>query len=138
MNRERSCTGSVGWATCSMKRSRAALIASLPCSVWRGRLAAAILRRWRSAFSCLRACSRFAASFEPTQSGRGCDVAWVSAGCEPPQPATASTTAALVALSRDLAELRDDLVAVRSERLFLTLGHQVDVELVDADRLPLL
>src|SRR5439155_7889789 len=32
-------------------------------------------------------------------------------------------------------ELRDDVLAVRLERLLLPVRHQVDVELVDADRL---
>src|SRR6266480_2026026 len=35
-------------------------------------------------------------------------------------------------------ELRDDLLAIRLERLFLRVRHQIDVELVDADRLELL
>src|SRR5439155_15532712 len=41
-------------------------------------------------------------------------------------------------LGGDARELRDDLVAVRSQRLLLPVGHEVDVELVDADRLQLL
>src|SRR2546421_2372294 len=41
-------------------------------------------------------------------------------------------------LGRDTRELRDDLLAVGGQRLLLALGHQVDVELVDADRLELL
>src|SRR5947209_7877441 len=40
-------------------------------------------------------------------------------------------------LSRDARELRDDLPSVRLQRLLLTVGHEVDVELVDADRLQL-
>src|SRR5437870_5761114 len=42
------------------------------------------------------------------------------------------------ALCGDAAELRNDLVAVRPERLFLAVGHQVDVELIHADRFELL
>src|SRR5688500_14459906 len=41
-------------------------------------------------------------------------------------------------LGGDAREARDDLLAVGLERLLLALGHQVDVELVDADRLELL
>src|SRR5262249_26734713 len=41
-------------------------------------------------------------------------------------------------LGGDTCELRDDLVAVGGECLFLPMRHQVDVELVDADRLELL
>src|SRR5581483_6978308 len=37
----------------------------------------------------------------------------------------------------DACELRDDLPPVRLEHLFLAVRHQVDVELVDADRLEL-
>src|SRR5215203_781629 len=40
-------------------------------------------------------------------------------------------------LRRDPRELRDDLLAVSAQNLFLALRHQVDVELVDADRLQL-
>ena len=40
-------------------------------------------------------------------------------------------------LRRHRRELRQDVAAVCLERLLLTLGHQVDVELVDADRLEL-
>ena len=42
------------------------------------------------------------------------------------------------ALGRDPGELRDDVAPVRPQRLLLPLGHEVDVELVDADRLELL
>src|SRR6266550_8884735 len=42
------------------------------------------------------------------------------------------------ALCGDLAELGDDVVPVRLERLLLPVSHQVDVELVHADRLELL
>src|SRR5215216_4942190 len=49
-----------------------------------------------------------------------------------PNPAGARSS------GRDAAELRDDLLAVTSERLLLALRHQIDVELVDADRLELL
>src|SRR5205814_5160732 len=38
---------------------------------------------------------------------------------------------------RDARELRDDLAPVGLERLFLSVRHQVDVELVDADGLEL-
>ena len=41
-------------------------------------------------------------------------------------------------LGRNPGEAGDDLLAVGLERLLLALGHQVDVELVDADRLELL
>src|SRR5712692_103481 len=41
-------------------------------------------------------------------------------------------------LRGDAAELRDDVVPVGPERLLLPVGHEVDVELVDADRLELL
>src|SRR2546422_6863027 len=40
-------------------------------------------------------------------------------------------------LGGDAAEVRDDLVAVGLQRLFLPVGHEVDVELVDADRFEL-
>src|SRR6266542_1193901 len=40
-------------------------------------------------------------------------------------------------LRRHRRELRDDLLAVRAQDLLLALGHEVDVELVDADRLQL-
>src|SRR5687767_1431635 len=36
-----------------------------------------------------------------------------------------------------LRELRNDVLAVGGEVLLLTVGHEVDVELVDADRLEL-
>jgi hypothetical protein len=37
----------------------------------------------------------------------------------------------------DAGELRDDLLSIGLERLLLAVRHQVDVELVDADRLEL-
>src|SRR5207248_6033992 len=42
-----------------------------------------------------------------------------------------------VSNDRSSGELREDVAAVRLERLFLAVRHQVDVELVDADRLEL-
>src|SRR2546421_4290364 len=54
-------------------------------------------------------------------------------------PKTSSVgTIRAAGLSSDAGELRDDLVAVRPERFLLPLGHEVDVELVDPDRLQLL
>src|SRR3712207_4568520 len=40
-------------------------------------------------------------------------------------------------LRGDAGELRDDLAPVGGERVLLAVGHEVDVELVDADRLEL-
>src|SRR6266508_4199279 len=40
-------------------------------------------------------------------------------------------------LRGDAGELRDDVLAVRLQRLLLPVGHEVDVEVVDADRLEL-
>ena len=49
-----------------------------------------------------------------------------------PRPARAR-----VSLCGHLRELRDDVPPVGFEHLFLTLGHEVDVEVIDADRLEL-
>src|SRR3954464_13667386 len=137
MKRDRSLTARVSCATCSMNGVSASLIAALPCCVYRCNVAAAARRRARSWFSCDRARARFAATFEPAHPARDWSfvtVAW----CVPPQPASAIVSATMPSLSSDAGELRDDLVAVRLQRLFLALRHQVDVELVDADRLELL
>src|SRR5438034_10917681 len=123
-----------------MKRSRTLLIAALPFSVCPLRVAAAVRRRRRSPWSLLRCRSRLAASFDPLQwrfcwaTGRieGVDDELVE---ELPQPATAAqiksassprsiTGQASYELRSDAAELRDDLVAVRLERLFLAVRHQ--------------
>ena len=55
----------------------------------------------------------------------------------PTQRAHATSVIPIRPLSSDSRELRDDPVAVGGERLFLAVRHQVDVELVDADRLEL-
>src|SRR5436190_24359528 len=93
--------------------------------------------RARSALSCARACTRLPATLEPSHSGRACRVV-VRASLVPPHAASASVDTTTATLRSDARELGDDLVAVRLERLFLPLRHQVDVELVDADRLELL
>src|SRR3954451_10068840 len=137
MKRDRSLTASVSCATCSMNGVSASLIAALPCCVYRCNVAAAARRRARSWFSCDRARARFAATFEPAHPARDwlfVTVTW----CVPPQPASAIVSATMPGLSSDAGEFRDDLVAVRLKRLFLPLGHQVDVELADAHRLALL
>src|SRR3954454_19101890 len=138
MKRDRSLTGRVSCATCSMNGVSASLIAALPCCVYRCNVAAAARRRARSWFSCDRARARFAATFEPAHPARDWSFVTVT-WCVPPQPATASAivSATMPSLSSDAGELRDDLVAVRLQRLFLALRHQVDVDLVDADRLEL-
>ena len=53
----------------------AALIGPLPCCVYPCTVLAATRSRARSRCSCARASARFAATFEPVHSGRGCDVA---------------------------------------------------------------
>src|SRR5262249_31343773 len=63
-----------------------------------------------------------------TRSGRG---------NSPRRPTPSSTRASRRASTSSGGELRDDLPPVDLERLFLAVRHQVDVELVDADRLQL-
>src|SRR5919197_2360516 len=140
MKRERSCTGSVGFATSRLNRFNAASSFALPVCVCPRTVAAASRRSTRSAFSLARARCRCVAIFEPAHCARDSELATV-VGCgfaPPPQPASVSASAATAALRSDARELRDDLLAVRPEGLLLALRHQVDVELVDADRLELL
>src|SRR5207244_3945490 len=111
--------------------------------------------RRRSAFSLLRCNTRFAVTFDPWHWRFGSAtvriVPFGAAGRleEPPQAANVAhrasrsrartcTSPRLAApLGCDAAELRDDLVAVRLQRLLLSTCHEVDVELVDADRFEL-
>src|SRR5207302_63693 len=58
-------------------------------------------------------------------------------GARAPPVRPSETTGRDAGSGRHARELRQDVPPVRPERLFLALRHQVDVELVDADRLEL-
>src|SRR5919202_584609 len=75
----------------------------------------------------------------PSSTSAGCAVRSSSSSRRPSSCVLIRTRASAAVVSGcDRRELRNDLVPVRPKRLLLALRHEVDVELVDANRFELL